>query len=342
MCYSFKDHTKVILDHQKFIEEERKRGALKYEILYSESIKFGDHTLYRIRALKNFDDVKKGDIGGYIESENNLSHMNNCWVYDDAKVLEDAAVRDNAKAYNDTLVSENAVLCFNAQIHDNVKLYGESIVDGNAKVYGNVELFDESVITEHAEVYGNVSLHETANIRGNAEVSGNVVIRDQAEVYDNAVIKDNVRLSGDCVICGNSEVYDDVKIYDSVTVAGNSKIYGKAMLLGEVTVTEDAEVCKCAKLRGKLNISDNAYIDRPSAVLFIDIPTDEYDETWFTFFKTKDGDIHVTDSYSSYGSIDRFAETYKKHPKINLLVEFVKSCIAVPEEAKRWAINVSI
>ena len=335
MCYSFKDHTKVMLDHQKFIEEERKRGALKYEILYSESIKFGTHTLYRIRALKNFDDVKIGDIGGYIESEKNLSHMNNCLVYNDAKVLEDAVVRDNAKVYNDALISEDAVVCFNARIHDNVKLYGESIVDGNAEVYGNVELFDESVINEHAEVYGNVSLHETANIRGNAEVSGNVVIRDQAEVYDNAVIKDNVKLSGDCVICGNAEVYDSAKIYDSVTVTGNAKVYGRAMLLGEVTVMEDAEVCKGAKLRGKLNISDNAYIDRPSAVLFIDIPTDEYDETWFTFFKTKDGDIHAMDSYDSYGSIDRFVETYKKHPKINLLVEFVKSCITVSEEEKR-------
>lgn len=32
--------------------------------------------LYRIIALKNFADVKKGDIGGFIKSENNLSHRN--------------------------------------------------------------------------------------------------------------------------------------------------------------------------------------------------------------------------------------------------------------------------
>ncbi len=33
--------------------------------------------LYRIKALKDFDDVKVGDLGGYIEKESNLSHDGN-------------------------------------------------------------------------------------------------------------------------------------------------------------------------------------------------------------------------------------------------------------------------
>ena len=32
------------------------------------------HILHRIQALKNFGDVKKGDLGGWIEKEGNLSH----------------------------------------------------------------------------------------------------------------------------------------------------------------------------------------------------------------------------------------------------------------------------
>ena len=31
-------------------------------------------TLYRIKALKDFADVKAGDLGGYIEDYRNLSH----------------------------------------------------------------------------------------------------------------------------------------------------------------------------------------------------------------------------------------------------------------------------
>ena len=44
----------------------------KYELTYETKI-LGNRTLYRIKALKSFDEVAKGDIGGYIESEKNLS-----------------------------------------------------------------------------------------------------------------------------------------------------------------------------------------------------------------------------------------------------------------------------
>ncbi len=58
---------------------------------------FNNKTLYRIRALKDFDDVKTGDLGGFIEKEANLSHDGNCWVYDKACVYGYAVVSENAK-----------------------------------------------------------------------------------------------------------------------------------------------------------------------------------------------------------------------------------------------------
>lgn len=44
---------------------------------------------YRIRALKDFGDVKAGDLGGLIEGEYNLSYLENdlSWVYDDSVVV---------------------------------------------------------------------------------------------------------------------------------------------------------------------------------------------------------------------------------------------------------------
>ena len=36
--------------------------------------------LHRIRALEDFGRVKAGDLGGYIQSEDNLSHEGDCWV----------------------------------------------------------------------------------------------------------------------------------------------------------------------------------------------------------------------------------------------------------------------
>ena len=45
----------------------------KYEILKNEIIEHSGIKLYRIRALKDFGYIKKGDKGGYIEKETNLS-----------------------------------------------------------------------------------------------------------------------------------------------------------------------------------------------------------------------------------------------------------------------------
>ena len=60
---------------------------VKYELLKDDNIEVEGHTLYRIRATKRFNDVKKGDLGGYIENEENLGHYSNCWVYDNADSL---------------------------------------------------------------------------------------------------------------------------------------------------------------------------------------------------------------------------------------------------------------
>lgn len=58
----------------------------KYE-LTNESITLDNGTkLYHIRALRDFGDVKAGEIGGYVQGENNLSQEGNAWVYGDAEV----------------------------------------------------------------------------------------------------------------------------------------------------------------------------------------------------------------------------------------------------------------
>ena len=68
----------------------------KYELLRNDYIEYEGRTLYRIKALRDFGNVKAGELGGYIEKEDNLSHEHNCWVYKHAKVFGNAKVYDNA------------------------------------------------------------------------------------------------------------------------------------------------------------------------------------------------------------------------------------------------------
>ena len=48
-------------------------------------------------ACKDFSDVKKGNLGGFVNSEENLSHDGNCWVYGNARVYGNAKVHGGVK-----------------------------------------------------------------------------------------------------------------------------------------------------------------------------------------------------------------------------------------------------
>jgi len=97
-------------------------------------------SMLRIIALKNFFGVKKGDIGGLIEKEENLSQEDICWVY------------------------PNAVVCGNARVFENARIEGSAQVYGEARVYDNARIFGNAVIAGKARVFNN------------AEVSGNTLV----------------------------------------------------------------------------------------------------------------------------------------------------------------------
>ena len=53
---------------------------------------FRTAVLHRIRATVSFGFVKIGDLGGWIEKEENLSHEGKAWVWGNAEVCGDAEV----------------------------------------------------------------------------------------------------------------------------------------------------------------------------------------------------------------------------------------------------------
>lgn len=77
----------------------------KYEFTGKTKTSFGV-TLHQIRALVTIVGVvSSGDVGGWIESEKNLSQVSgNAWVYDNAKVYGDARVCGDAKVYGNASI----------------------------------------------------------------------------------------------------------------------------------------------------------------------------------------------------------------------------------------------
>ena len=93
---------------------------MKYK-LTDETIKHNGITLYRIQALIDFSCVKARDLGGWIESEGNLSQDDNCWVFGNARVFDDAWVYGEAKVFG------NAKVFDSAQVYDDAEIKNGSI-----------------------------------------------------------------------------------------------------------------------------------------------------------------------------------------------------------------------
>lgn len=68
--------------------------AKKYELFQDDVAK--KQGLYRVRALRDFGDVKKGDVGGFVSGEHNLSHDGNCWIGSPARVTGTSRVSEDA------------------------------------------------------------------------------------------------------------------------------------------------------------------------------------------------------------------------------------------------------
>ena len=117
--------------------------------------------MYRIEALKDFAGVKKGDKGGYIESEKNLSQEGNCWVYEEACVYEGGCVYEEARVYGESWVYGKACVSGAACVAGKARVYGESWVYGKACVSGAACVDGKVWVYGDTEVYGDAEIRST-------------------------------------------------------------------------------------------------------------------------------------------------------------------------------------
>ena len=80
--------------------------------------------LFRIEALKDFGRVSKGDKGGLISREDNLSVSGDAWVYGNASVSGDARVYGNARVSKSKHTGKVVVMCLS---RDNLTVDGKYI-----------------------------------------------------------------------------------------------------------------------------------------------------------------------------------------------------------------------
>ena len=122
-------------EHQLKQTRGKLEQSKKYELLTNDTIELGGGvTLFRIKALISFGNVEKGELGGYVEKEDNLCHSGNAWVTGNAKVYGNARVYSNADVSGNAKVYDNALVSGYAKVTDNARVYSNARVYGDAKV----------------------------------------------------------------------------------------------------------------------------------------------------------------------------------------------------------------
>lgn len=177
------------------------------------SDKNGDHVVHRIRALRDIGDfIKAGDLGGYIESDYNLSASGSCWVYHDAIVYGCASVKDNAKicdkaiacnqatVYGNAAIWDNATICDYARIYENACVSGNAIVKGSAEVFALASILDSAIVGEKARIWDRAVIADNAQVLGNAGVFDHAMVLDNAIVKGNAVVQFGTRIRCDAIV----------------------------------------------------------------------------------------------------------------------------------------------
>lgn len=202
----------------------------KYVMLANDTITVNGQKVFRIKALKDFGIVKKGELGGYIAKESNLSFNEESWawvgkeaiVMDDASVLNHVHVTDYAIVAGTTTVKDSAIVGGSAEINGNCFIMKEAVVTGSAKLNGKV------VVTDTAIVMEDVSLNGEIRVYGNATLSGDIEINEKADIgfdiedKNDFTIYENPIHPGHVITASTKDDYMCVHNFDSGTrIAGD-------------------------------------------------------------------------------------------------------------------------
>ena len=175
--------------------------------------------LYRIRALKDFScpikirnesgilasyTVKEGELGGYVEKEENLSHEGGCWVSDGARVYNDSRVEDNAQIYHHAVVSEDSIIKDNASILDLTRVTN-SIVGGYTRITNNSVISNSQIMgVDRIVILGRSQI-------SNSTLKGKIYL--DSAIISEAEVLNNLHLSGFYRVTFNTKSNEDLATY---------------------------------------------------------------------------------------------------------------------------------
>lgn len=182
----YEGHTKSVIQNSKYAATGETKTLPSGVVLQ----RIKSQQAFVLASGKN---VHKGELGGYIESEHNLSKQGICWVGGSAIVFGEAQVLEEAEVSGHAMVKDRAV------------------VKGRAVIFGH------AVIEDQAQVMGKASVYGKAKVQEQSKVGNRAIIKDRVRVMQSAQVGQYVQLGGDVRVVGNAILVGD-DVYEGTEV----------------------------------------------------------------------------------------------------------------------------
>lgn len=117
--------------------------------------------LHRIQALRDIrEGVKKGDFGGWVQTEDNLAQRGTCWIYAEAKCYHYGKVMKKAILYDHAVVYDNAMLTDEAKVGGTTIMRGNTVIGEDHWEYGSHDYNCHDFSPDYSWAHGDESVHE--------------------------------------------------------------------------------------------------------------------------------------------------------------------------------------
>ncbi|WBM68843.1 YdcK family protein [Buttiauxella sp. WJP83] len=218
--------------------------------------------LWQVMALYDFGDVKAGQLGGWIENEDNLSQHGHCWIYG-----SECVVYGGSNVADDAQIHGSSTLCHQAHVSGK-SFVEQSLISGECHIFDAARILNGSQVIavrgltadedQLLKIYGNATVNASrvvhqAQIFGNAIVN-NAFIEHRAEVFGHAVLEGNDE--NNIWICDCARVFDNARIIagrgdDQIpTIRYSSQVYGNALIEGDCVLKHQVNIFDDATLIG--------------------------------------------------------------------------------------------
>ena len=191
---------------------------------------------HRIRALRDIPEigVKKGDLGGFVESEENLSQTGNCWIFDSAIAMDNAWVMDNAQMHGHSQMFGNSKMFESSRMWDNSQMFDDSQMWGSSRMSGNSKMFDNAKMWDDSQMFGSSRISGDSKMFGNSKLTGKAINIIGIFPWDVTIVDDHMIVGCEC------HSFDEWRNFSNEEIAAmNEKAlehYQKVMTIMEVVL----------------------------------------------------------------------------------------------------------